>query len=172
MVKAVRLGVPDSYTNAIASSGEHIPVTYNDWKLHILRMYEEQQKKWVFDQTLGNFRGTNPQKGFGITATSTSQKAGGMTSLSLAKLASNPNPPRDASTGKWHSVKTKTFAGAGEPMDIRQMHAKGLCFQCHKQGHLSKDCLEKKDYQDIRSVQATTEPVTESKVEEVKETAV
>ncbi|SJL04856.1 uncharacterized protein ARMOST_08227 [Armillaria ostoyae] len=33
MVKAVRLGVPNSYTNAIASSGEHIPSTYHLWLL-------------------------------------------------------------------------------------------------------------------------------------------
>ncbi|SJL11309.1 uncharacterized protein ARMOST_14712 [Armillaria ostoyae] len=52
-------------------------------------------------------------------------------------------------------------------MDIGQMHAKGLCFRCHKQGHLSKDCPEKKDFRDIRSVQATNEPVTESKVEAI-----
>ncbi|SJL04855.1 uncharacterized protein ARMOST_08226 [Armillaria ostoyae] len=52
------------------------------------------------------------------------------------------------------------------PMDIGQMRAKGLCFRCHKQGHMSKDCPEKKDFRDIRSVQAT-EPATTSKVEEI-----
>ncbi|SJL10874.1 uncharacterized protein ARMOST_14269 [Armillaria ostoyae] len=129
-------------------------------------MYEERQKKWVFDQTLGNSWGSNPQKMFSTTATSNNQKAGGATSSMLTKPTSSATPPRDTVTGKWHVVKTKTFGGTGEPMDIGQMHAKGLCFRCHKHGHLSKDCPDKKDYRDIRSVQATNEPVTESKVEE------
>ncbi|SJK99847.1 uncharacterized protein ARMOST_03158 [Armillaria ostoyae] len=43
-----------------------------------------------------------------------------------------------------------TFGGQGAPMDIGHMRAKGLCFRCHKQGHLSKDCPEKKDFRDIR----------------------
>ncbi|SJL16263.1 uncharacterized protein ARMOST_19783 [Armillaria ostoyae] len=41
MVKAVRLGVPNSYTNAIASLEQHIPITYNDWKRRVCVMYEE-----------------------------------------------------------------------------------------------------------------------------------
>ncbi|SJL03643.1 uncharacterized protein ARMOST_07000 [Armillaria ostoyae] len=146
MVKAVQLGVPDSYTNAIASSGQHIPITYNNWKRCICVIYEERQKKWVFDQTIGAHHDNRPQKGFGPTTTSTSQKAGGATSSSSTKPTSSGTPPRDATTGKWHAVKTKTFGGAGEPMDISQMRAKGLCFRCHKHGHLSKDCPDKKDY--------------------------
>ncbi|SJK97318.1 uncharacterized protein ARMOST_00570 [Armillaria ostoyae] len=43
------------------------------------------------------------------------------------------------------------FGGTREPMDIGQMRTKGLCFRCHKQGHLSKDCPDKKDFRDIRS---------------------
>ncbi|SJL06856.1 uncharacterized protein ARMOST_10198 [Armillaria ostoyae] len=51
-------------------SGEHILVTYDNWKHRILQMYEEHQKKWVFDQTIGHSQGTNPQKTFNTTATS------------------------------------------------------------------------------------------------------
>ncbi|SJK99858.1 uncharacterized protein ARMOST_03169 [Armillaria ostoyae] len=108
MVKTVRLRVPDSYTNAITSFSENIPVSYNDWKRRILQMYEERQKKWVFDQTLGNSRGNNLQKGYGTTTTSTSQKAGGATSSSLAKPMSSANPPWDSAMGRWHPVKTVT----------------------------------------------------------------
>ncbi|SJL02910.1 uncharacterized protein ARMOST_06251 [Armillaria ostoyae] len=172
MVKAVRLGVPDSYTDAIASSGENIPVTYNDWKHRILQIYEERQKKWVFDQTIGHAQGGQSQQKMYTAATTTSNyKAGGMTSLPSGKLMSSAGPPRDAAMGKWHTVKTKTFSGQGEPMDIGEMRSKGLCFRCHKHSHLSKDCPDKKTHWDIQSVQAT-EPVTESKVEEVKDTAV
>ncbi|PBK63587.1 hypothetical protein ARMSODRAFT_1023789 [Armillaria solidipes] len=53
MVKAIRLGVPDSYTNTITNSGQNIPSSYNDWRRCILIMYKERQKKWVFDQTAG-----------------------------------------------------------------------------------------------------------------------
>ncbi|SJL06857.1 uncharacterized protein ARMOST_10199 [Armillaria ostoyae] len=51
-------------------------------------------------------------------------------------------------------------------MDIGKLCAEGKCFRCQKKGHLSKDCPEKKDFRDIRSVQVTNEPVTESKVKE------
>ncbi|SJL15736.1 uncharacterized protein ARMOST_19241 [Armillaria ostoyae] len=172
MVKAVRLGVPDSYTNVIASSGENVPSTYNDWKRRILRIYEERQKKWVFDQTVGN-RNANPPHSApasAITATSPHHKIGGVTSSSPPKLASNAQTmgSRDAG-GRWLARPGTTYGGQGAPMDIGQMRAKGLCFRCHKQGHLSKDCPEKKDFRDIWLVQATNEPVTESKVVEVKE---
>ncbi|SJL18202.1 uncharacterized protein ARMOST_21780 [Armillaria ostoyae] len=153
MVKAIRMGVPDSYTNAIASSGEHIPGTYNEWKQRIFVMYEERQKKWVFDQTIGTSRSANPQKGYGNTATSTSQKAGG-------------------ATRRWHLVKMTTFRGKGEPMDISKLHSEGRCFRCHEKGHLGKDCPKKREFQDIRSVKVAEQEQTESKVEEIKEMAV
>ncbi|SJK99848.1 uncharacterized protein ARMOST_03159 [Armillaria ostoyae] len=93
MVKAVRLGVPSSYTTFIANQGENIPQTYSEWKHRITNMYDEQQKKWAFDQVIGAQRDTRdhcpPQKGPSNTATSTSQKAGGTTSSSSGKLTSN-----------------------------------------------------------------------------------
>ncbi|SJL02938.1 uncharacterized protein ARMOST_06279 [Armillaria ostoyae] len=171
MVKAVRLGVPDLYTNAIASSGEHVPSTYNEWKRRILRIYEERQKKWVFDQTVGG-RSSNPPKthtapSTGTTATS-HNKTGGTTSSSSGKPTSSaPNTGGHDASGRWLTRTGTTYGGQGTPMDIGQMRAKGLCFRCHKQGHLGKDCPEKKDFRDIRSVQATTEPATGSKVKEI-----
>ncbi|SJL10465.1 uncharacterized protein ARMOST_13851 [Armillaria ostoyae] len=165
MVKAVRLGVPDSYTNAIANSGQHIPITYNDWKQCICVMYEERQKKWVFNQTIGARTGQNK----GITATATSQsKTDGTTSSTPAKPPSSSSATtggRD-SAGRW-----TTHPGQGLPMsiDAQKLHSEGQCFRCKEKGHMSKDCPRKKEFQDIRSVQATNEPVTGSKVEEVKE---
>ncbi|SJL11308.1 uncharacterized protein ARMOST_14711 [Armillaria ostoyae] len=89
MVKAVRLGVPDSYTNAIASSGKNVPRSYNDWKRRILRIYEERQKKWVFNQTVGN-RNANPRPPpTASTATSHHSKTGGATSSPPTKSTSS-----------------------------------------------------------------------------------
>src|ERR1700749_2238744 len=33
-----------------------------------------------------------------------------------------------------------TYRGAGQPMSIDEMRKKGLCFKCHQQGHLSRNC--------------------------------
>ncbi|SJL10441.1 uncharacterized protein ARMOST_13827 [Armillaria ostoyae] len=156
---------------SIAMTGFNILLTYPDWKARILIMYKEHQKKWVFDQTMGS--GThdsrNPPKGTSNTATS-NNKTGGATSLSLGKLMSNA-PPRD-SQGQWHTVQTKTYGGAGEPMDISKLRSEGRCFQCHEKGHLGKDCPKKREYKDIRSVQVAEQEKTELKIKEVKETAV
>ncbi|SJL10435.1 uncharacterized protein ARMOST_13821 [Armillaria ostoyae] len=161
MVKAVRLGVPDSYTNAIANSGQHIPVTYNDWKRRICIMYEERQKKWVFDQTIG---GRSAPQNRGATAPS-QPKAGGATSSTPPKQAGNSSAPKTGgrdSAGRW-----TTHPGQGLPMsvDAQKLRDEGQCFRCKEKGHLSRDCPKKKEFRDIRSVQATELAVT-TKVEE------
>ncbi|SJL00989.1 uncharacterized protein ARMOST_04303 [Armillaria ostoyae] len=164
MVKAVCLGVPDSYTNTIANSGQHIPVTYNDWKRHICIIYEERQKKWVFDQAIGGRSSTQP-KGHGTTATSL-PKTGGTTSSTPAKQPGNSSAPakgRDG-VGRW-----TTHPRQGLPMsiDAQKLRDEGRCFRCKEKGHMSKDCPRKKEFRDIRLVQATTEPAMDSKVEEI-----
>ncbi|SJL14064.1 uncharacterized protein ARMOST_17517 [Armillaria ostoyae] len=161
MVKAVRLGVPDSYTNAIANSGQHIPVTYNDWKRRVCVMYEERQKKWVFDQTIGNRPAPKNQ---GTTATSL-PKTGGATSSTPAKQTGNSSAPKPSgrdSAGRW-----TTHPGQGLPMsvDAQKLRDEGRCFRCKEKGHMSRDCPKKKEFRDIRSVQATELTVT-TKVEE------
>ncbi|SJL15524.1 uncharacterized protein ARMOST_19024 [Armillaria ostoyae] len=167
MVKAVRLGVPDSYTNAVANSGQHIPVTYNDWKRRICIMYEERQKKWVFDQTIG---GRSAPQNRGTTASSI-PKAGGATSSTPPKQTGNSNAQKTGgrdSAGRW-----TTHPGQGLPMsiDAQKLRDEGRCFRCKEKGHMSKDCPKKKEFRDIRSVQATTELAVTTKVEEVKEVA-
>ncbi|SJL13529.1 uncharacterized protein ARMOST_16973 [Armillaria ostoyae] len=157
MVKAVCLGVPHSYMTAIANHGENVPASYNEWKVHICIMYKERQKKW----------------GHGNTTTSSNKPAGGATSLSLAKPTSSV-APRDGS-GRWQTHKTATgmvYGRQGEPMDISKLRAEGRCFRCKKKGHLGRDCPEKREFKDIRSVVVAEQEQMESKVEEVKEAVV
>ncbi|SJL15199.1 uncharacterized protein ARMOST_18685 [Armillaria ostoyae] len=163
MVKAVRLGVPLSYTTTITNTGRDIPNDYNEWKARIVLMYEERQKNWAFNQTAGNPRDNRPTKGTSATTATSNYKAGGATSSPTPKATGNTGGGRDSS-GRW-----TTFGGAGKPMDIdvAKLKAEGRCFRCREKGHMGKDCPKKKDYRDIRSVQATTEPVTESKIEEI-----
>ncbi|SJL16274.1 uncharacterized protein ARMOST_19794 [Armillaria ostoyae] len=163
MVKAVRLDVPSYYTTTITGLGRDIPSDYDEWKARIVLMYEERQKNWAFHQATGNPRDNRPSKGTPTTATS-NPKAGGATSSTTPKAPSSGSGSGRDSAGRW-----TTFRGAGKPMeiDMAKLRTEGKCFRCHKKGHLSKDCLEKKDYRDIQSVQATNKPVTESKVEEI-----
>ncbi|PBK58604.1 hypothetical protein ARMSODRAFT_1028121 [Armillaria solidipes] len=124
-------------------------------------MYEEWQKKWVFDQTASPSRDACPQKSH-TTITSNNQKAGGVTSLSPAKPTSSA-PLWEPGTGRW---QTTTYGGMGQLMDIGKLRAEGRCFRCHEKRHLGKDCPKKQDYKDIHSVVAEPEqePKTELKV--------
>ncbi len=164
MVRAVRQGVPSSYTRLITSLGFGIPVTYAGWKEQILQMYMEQEKDKVYNQTHG-ITDKKPQWG---------TKGGAATSKTPATATSAPSskpnaPGREPSTGKWHSVTTTNYGKHGEPMDVdRAEHlTKGLCFNCHQQGHLSRDCPTKK--QQVRAVVAT--PVEEPKKDAPKAVA-
>ncbi|SJL06745.1 uncharacterized protein ARMOST_10087 [Armillaria ostoyae] len=170
LVAAIRRGLPKPYTTMIANIGRDIPQTYPDWKARILVMYDKRQKNYAFDQHLNHRDNRQLYKGTATTTATSNNKAGGVTSSSSGKPMSSvaPSGGRD-SQGRWLSRLGTTFRGAGVPMDIGQMRAQGLCFRCHKKGHLSKDCLEKKDFRDIQSVQVTNELVTESKIKEVKE---
>ncbi|PBK67358.1 hypothetical protein ARMSODRAFT_1020836 [Armillaria solidipes] len=168
MVKAVRLGIPELYAKFVTFTSFNMPRDYQEWKVQIITMYEERQKKWVFDQVTNPSHDSQPsQKEHGTTATS-NNKAGGMTSSLSGKPMSST--PWELGMGRWQTVKTTTYGGTGEPMDIGKLWAEGRCFRCHEKGHLSKDCLKKREYKDIHSVQTVPEQEKmESKVKEVKE---
>ncbi len=96
MVATVRQGVPWSYTSIITSIGVGIPQNYDEWKEHILVMYEERQRDRAYNKShsIGQRdRGNNkkPGKFKQITAPSSSKNtAGGATS------SSGRNSGRDA----------------------------------------------------------------------------
>ncbi|PBK71697.1 hypothetical protein ARMSODRAFT_973298 [Armillaria solidipes] len=147
MVRAVHLGIPESYSKAIAFTGFNIPVTYPEWKARVLTIHDSRP----------------PNKGNSNTATS-HNKTGGVTSSPLVKPTSNA-APHDTASRKW-----TTYTRQGEPMDISVLRREGKCFRCKKKGHLSKDCPDKKEYKDIHSIymaeQVKTEEKEESKIEE------
>ncbi len=65
-----------------------------------------------------------------------------------------------------------TYSGQEKPMDMDQLEhfKKGLCFNCNKRGHLSRDCPKPKKVK-VRAVEAAPmEPLSkDTKIEEVKE---
>ncbi len=160
MVRAVRQGVPSYYTRLITSLGFRIPVDYKGWKDRILQMYAEQEKDRVYNQSHGINERTEKKSQWGGKAPIAASGSKSPTGDAVNAPAHKPNAPsREPTTGRWHSVTTMNYGKHGEPMNVdRAEHmTKGLCFTCHQQGHLSKDCPTKR--QQVRAVVAT--PVEE-----------
>ncbi|SJL10769.1 uncharacterized protein ARMOST_14163 [Armillaria ostoyae] len=89
MIKAVCLRIPESYSKFITNTSFNMPHMYPEWKAYMMVIYEEQQKKWVFNQTTSAPCDSHPlHKGSSNTATS-NNKAGGATSSLSAKPTSN-----------------------------------------------------------------------------------
>ncbi len=167
MVCAIWAGVPISYTSFITNIGIGILCTYGDWKEHILLMYKEHQQKWVYNQTHGNDQCSDKKSGNQkqITTTSSNKNTtGGTTSSSTNKMAGEGKGHDSA--GRW-----ATYGGAGRPMDIdRVKHmSEGLCFICHKKGHISKNCLDKMKKVEVHAVEAEVPLSKDTKIKEVKE---
>ncbi len=160
MVHAVRQGVPQSYTRLITSLGFGIPISYAGWKERVIQMYEEQEKDRIYNQSHG-ISDKKPQWGAKPNATGSKPTSSSATTPASTKPSA---PSREPTTGRWHSVTTTNYGKQGEPMDIdRKEHmTKGLCFNCHQQGHLSRDCPTKK--QQVRAVDTAPqeEPVKDA----------
>ncbi len=69
-------------------------------------------------------------------------------------------------------MKGTTYGGAGEPMQIDRAKKmkEGRCFICDKRGHISRDCLMKAKWQEVRAVETAEVPLSkDTKIEEVKD---
>lgn len=59
----------------------------------------------------------------------------------LIAPATNPRTfPPTLPVPTQHTAMGMTYRGSGQPMSIDEMRKKGLCFKCHQQGHLSRNC--------------------------------
>ncbi len=168
LVQAVCKGIPWSYSQIIANIRFSIPKTYPEWKRHIITMYEECTKDYVYAKTHGleqRFDNRKPPPKTFNTATSSRPAAGGATSSSANK---STDKPRDA-RGQWYTPK-----GKDTDMQINRskLMSEGRCFRCQKKGHLLKDCPDKKEGHQVRAIEVVPMALpmdSQSKIEEVKD---
>lgn len=115
-----------SYTNTIVNIGFGIPCTYDKWKDRIIRMYEEHQCHYTYNQAhrIDQQQDQCPGNQKQITAPSSkTNTTGGMTS-SLAGKMTGDTKGRD-SAGLW---TTPTGADAKMQVDRARYMKEELCF--------------------------------------------
>ncbi len=117
MVTTVRQGVPWSYTSIISSIGVSIPQTYDEWKERILVMYEEcnetahtTRRTALVSTTEATTRNREDRSRLPPPAVQRILQVARQVPLAETKVVMH--------RGRWHTVSTKTYGGAGQPMDI------------------------------------------------------
>ena len=71
--------------------------------------------------------------------------------MKITKRKAQGKPPQYSSNAPGATPVTTTqtstgvtFGGQGQPMDIGQAKALGLCFNCHQKGHMNCNCPAKR----------------------------
>ncbi len=150
MVAQIKRAARETSKNTIYAADSDLPVLYDNWKTHLLRI----DYNWHLKQAESTGRSVPTPKG-----------------MAPKGVASTSTPTQKTASGT-------TYGGRGEPMDIGAATATTKCYQCGKLSHFKRDCpnVPKTRAEALRRVNTywDNHPMTEEpleKIEEVKEDA-
>ncbi|EKM58883.1 uncharacterized protein PHACADRAFT_205102 [Phanerochaete carnosa HHB-10118-sp] len=128
------------------NSSEELPATYALYKQRVARIDLNQQQ----------YRRRNPQSQRQGQFQPRQQQTQGAPRAQTSVAAPTANAPvqtRRDGTGV-------TFGGRGQPMDLDQARRQGLCFRCGQQGHISRNCPNRQQAQQVRATETPAVPTT------------
>ena len=130
--------------DVLASTAGYQTLTHDNFLCHMLRMKVNSNiSDRLFDRglTSGSYAAMKAAVVV-IAATNEMKAADRRTQGWTPRYPSNaPRPTPVTATRTGTGI---TFSGQGQPMDISQAKAQGLCFNCHQKGHMSQNCPAKK----------------------------
>ncbi|EKM49030.1 uncharacterized protein PHACADRAFT_202101 [Phanerochaete carnosa HHB-10118-sp] len=128
------------------NSSEELPATYALYKQRVARIDLNQQQ----------YRRQNPQSQQQGQFQPRQQQTQGAPRAQASVAAPTANAPvqtRRNGTGV-------TFGGRGQPMELDQARRLGLCFRCGEKGHLSRNCPNRQQTQQVRAAETPAIPTT------------
>ena len=120
--------------------------THDDFLCHMLRMKVNSNiSDRLFDRGLTSGTYAEIKAAIISIAATNEMKAAERRSQGWTPRYSS-NAPRATPVTATQTGTGVTFGGQGQPMDIGQAKAQGLCFNCHQKGHLSQNCPQRKQF--------------------------